>query len=364
MRILVAGATGYVGSRLVPELVRRGHDVVAASSSPPAPDRFAWGADVEWRQMDATQASDVRRATERIDAVCYLVHSLDILGFTTRDRVAAEQMRAGIDANGVRRVVYLSGLVPDVPVRRLSPHIASRLEVEEILATTSAATLSLRAGVVIGAGSTSFEIMRQLAETLLVRPVPSWLHSAVQPVAIADVVRVLAATLEADGPTGHRDLGGPDVVSYPDLLTMYCHAAGLTRVSVPIPGPPMTLTALAAGLVTAAPYWTAAALVRSLRHDMVCATDQPADLPTDGEPMIGARAAMDLAVQTMRMDDKGVPGTWPHGRESSDPGWVQEPWWDGRVIGQRLPFASSIRSVSHIAEHRVRGVLRALHGSR
>lgn len=367
MRILVAGATGYVGSRLVPELLRRGHEVVSASSSPPAPARFGWGDSVEWRRMDATHAPDVRRATVGVDAVCYLIHSLDVPGFTARDRLAAGHMRDAVDANSVSRVVYLSGLVPDVPRHRLSAHIASRLEVEEMLAESEAATLALRAGIVVGAGSTSYEMVRQLAETLLVRPIPTWLDSRVQPVAIADVVRLLAATLESDEPTGHRDLGGPDVVSYPRLLTMYCEAADLPRVSVPVLGPPIALTALAAGLVTAAPYWTAAALVQSLRHDMVCAHGEPDDLPTGGTPLLGLRDAIDLAVQADRagsdgteVDAAGVPVTWPHGREAGDPAWVQEPGWGGHVAGAPVPFARSLRSVSHIAEHRVRGVLRVL----
>src|SRR6186713_1163229 len=107
MRILVAGATGYVGSRLVPELLRRGHDVVAASSSEPRPDRFAWGGAVDFVQMDAAEPAQVLAATEGVDAVCYLVHGLATRIFRDRDRVAAENMRDAVDVRGIGRVVYL-----------------------------------------------------------------------------------------------------------------------------------------------------------------------------------------------------------------------------------------------------------------
>ena len=208
MRILVAGATGYIGSRLVPVLLRRGHEVVAASSSVPRPERFSWGSDVESVQMDATDPGQVRRASEGVDAVVYLVHGLSSRSFRSRDRLAAEQMRDAVDLNGVERVVYLSGLVPDVPRSELSPHISSRLEVEEILLESQARTLSLRAGVVIGAGSTSFEIIRQTASTLLVQPIPVWMRSRVQPIAVADVLRMMADAVEGDG-VGAVDIGGP-----------------------------------------------------------------------------------------------------------------------------------------------------------
>ena len=133
MRILVAGATGYVGTRLVPALLDAGHDVVAASSRQPRPERYAWGSRAESVRMDATDPDQVRDALRDVDAVVYLVHSLNGPGFRDRDRRAAETVRDAADAAAVGRVVYFSGLVPDVPADDLSPHLASRLEVENIL---------------------------------------------------------------------------------------------------------------------------------------------------------------------------------------------------------------------------------------
>ena len=350
MRILVAGATGYVGTRLVPALLDAGHDVVAASSREPRPEVYDWGYRVESVRMDATSPADVRAATRDVEAVVYLVHGLATRLFRDRDRVAAENMRDAVTVRGIGRVVYLSGLVPEVPEGELSPHIASRLEVERILRESTAATLSLRAGIVIGAGSTSFEIIRQTASTLLVLPVPLWMHSRVQPIGVEDVLRALADSLEGDV-VGDVDVGGPDVVTYPELLALYVEAAHLARVQVPLLGAPVTAVSLSAGLVSAAPYWTAAALVRSLRHDMVCRPDQPdpdkVDL-TDALPLREALAEALLA---------DGPGGRASGRERSDPAWVRSTWVERSIVATRLPGTTLLSSALHVADARVRGLL-------
>ena len=352
MRILVAGATGYIGTRVVPELLRRGHQVVAASSSPPQPERWADG--VEARQMDATDRAAVLEATEGVDAVCYLVHGLRSRSFRSRDALAAEHMRDAVTAHGIGRMVYLSGLVPDVPREELSQHIVSRLEVEEILLQSSAATLSLRAGVVIGAGSTSFEIIRQTSRTLLVQPMPLWMRSLVQPIGIADVVRVLGDALEGDA-TGDADIGCADIVSYPELLEMYAELAHLPRLQVPVPGAPVTAVALGAGLVSAAPYWTAAALVHSLRHDMICRPGQPDPAKVDLTDALPLREAMEQAV--LPHDSRGGRAA---GREPSDPAWVRSSWVERSIAATRLPGSTLLSAALHNTEHRVRGILGVL----
>ena len=352
MRILVAGATGYIGTRLVPELLRRGHHVVAASSSPPRPERFTWGDQVASVRMDATDAAQVSAAVDGVDAVCYLVHGLSTFDFRARDRLAAENVRDAVSKHGVGRVVYLSGLVPDVPEDQLSPHIASRLEVEQVLRESTAATLSMRAGIVIGAGSTSFELVRQTASTFLVQPVPLWMHSRVQPIAVADAVRVLADALENDV-VGDVDIAGPDVISYPDLLELYADVAGLSRLQVPVVAP-VSAVSLTAGLVSAAPYWTAAALIRSLRHDMVCRPGQPDPALVDLTDALPLREAMEQAVVA-----DGTSGR-VSGRVRSDPAWVQTSWVERSIRATRLPGSTLLSSALHVAEHRVRGALSLL----
>lgn len=349
MRILVAGATGYVGSRLVPDLVRRGHQVVAAASSPPQPERFGWGPEVEAVQMEAADLAQVTAATKGADAVCYLVHALASRDLRARDREAARAMRNAVSKNGVERVVYLSGLVPDVPPEELSTHLASRLEVEEILLDSPAATLSMRAGVIIGAGSTSFEIIAQTCSMLLVQPVPSWLRSRVQPIAVTDVVRVLADALEGDA-TGTVDIGGPDVVTYPELLELYAELAHLQRWQVPVLVAPVGAVALSAGLVCAAPYWTVAALVGSLRHDLVCRAGEPDPAKVDLTDALPLREAMELAVFA-----QGHGGLSARG--AGDPAWVRPSWVERSLVATGLPGSTLLGSTLHVAEHRVRGLL-------
>lgn len=342
MRILVLGATGYVGSRLVPDLLEEGHTVVAASSSAPAPSRFAWGSAVDWVQCDVTSSADVESALVDVDAVCYLVHSLSSRGFSGKDLLGAEVVRRGVDAAPVSRVVYLSGLVPDVPRDDLSPHIASRLEVEEELLRATTSTVALRAGVIIGAGSTSFEVIRQLGTLLVVQPVPLWLRSKVQPISVTDAVRALVEAF-ADGSTmtGAVDIGGPDVLRYPRLLAAYARAAHLLRIRVPVLLVPTPLVqAGAAGLVQA-PFWTVTALVASLRHDMVCRPDATW-VPASGEPLMTVREAMKRAI-----DGVGLEGPLP-----SDPDWTRQ---DVPLL-DLLPAPRSVRAGASLAWHRLRNI--------
>lgn len=346
MRILVIGATGYVGSRLVPAFLEAGHDVVAASSSTPDPDRFAWGDRVDWARCDVTDDSEVQAAVERVDGICYLVHSLHARGFTERDRVGAEVVRDAVARSGVRRLVYLSGLVPDVPTEDLSAHIASRLEVEEILHQAESercSVLSLRAGVVIGAGSTSFEVIRQLATLLLVQPVPSWLEHWVQPIAISDVLRAMNEAFADGHRTGAVDIGGPSVVPYAKLLAESARAAGLLRLRVPTVPIPSSLVSLVTAALVSAPFWTVAALIESLRHDMVCRPGETWE-PKDGQPLLGLHESMARCF--------GPIGSTPEAPLPSDPDWTRM----RAPILDELHAPATVRAGASLALKRVKGL--------
>jgi uncharacterized protein YbjT (DUF2867 family) len=343
VRVLVLGATGYVGSRLVPHLLEHGHDVVAASSSAPRPDRFGWDDRVRATRCDVTDPAAVLAAVDGVDAVVYLVHSLDRSDFSDRDRVGAETVAAVVREAGVRRVVYLSGLVPDVAEADLSAHISSRLEVERILLGASDEAVALRAGVVIGAGSTSFEIIRQIATLFLVQPVPTWMHSSVQPVAVSDVLRAIDDALAEDGPRGAVDVGGPDVVAYPDLMRVVGGEAGLSRLRVPAPVAPTGLVGLATALATTAPFHTVTALIESLHHDMVCRPGHTWQ-PRSGGPLLGVEEAVRRALTPMYAG--------PEGALPSDPAWAR-----GNPLLDVLPLPAAGRTAARLAFHRVRTLL-------
>jgi uncharacterized protein YbjT (DUF2867 family) len=336
MRVLVTGAGGYVGGRLVPALLERGHEVVASfSAGPPAGGRAArwWLDDVSFVTMDVRDPAQVRAAVRGVDAVVYLVHALAERDFAARDRQAAEVLAEAAADAGIGRIVYLSGLVPEVPEAELSPHIASRLEVERILAGTGVPTLTARAAIVIGSGSTSFEILRQVSERVPVRALPPWFSSEVQPIAAVDVVEALAGCLEAPAVTRSYDVGGPERMSYGGLLGVYAEVAGLVRPRLPVLVPP-TLSperldrwsGALAGRLTGVPGETVAALVRSLHHDMVCSDDAfEHHLLPAGHRLLGVRESIQRALTRpragVRAGDRDPMGPLP-----GDP-----PWAGGRV---------------------------------
>jgi uncharacterized protein YbjT (DUF2867 family) len=350
VRILVIGATGYVGSRVVPALLDSGHEVVAASSSAPSPHRFAWGDQVDWVRCDVTDADAVRVALTDVEGVCYLVHSLNVRAFEDRDRQGAEVVRDAVAASDVRRVVYLSGLVPDAPTEELSRHIHSRLEVEQVLEEAASATcsvLSLRAGVVIGAGSTSFEVIRQLSTLLLVQPVPSWLEHRVQPIAVTDVLRAMVEAFADDRLTGAVDIGGPNTLPYSRLLAECARAAGLLRVRIPSPPVPSSLVSLGAAAMTAAPFWTVASLVESLRHDMVCRQGETW-VPRDGESLLGVRESMARCFA-------------PEGTTAEAPLPSDAPWTRMRApVLDELHAPATVRAGASLALRRAGSILGAL----
>ena len=347
MKILVLGATGYVGSRVVPALLEAGHHVVAASSSEPAPERFTWGEDVEWRRTDVTDEEAVAAAVADVEGVLYLVHSLNMRTFVERDRRGAEIVRDAVPGSGVHRIVYLSGLVPDKPEDELSKHIRSRLEVEQVLseaASGQTSVVALRAGVVLGAGSTSFEVIRQLATLLLVQPVPNWLEHKVQPIAVSDVNRAVVEAFADDHLTGAVDIGGPSVVAYSKLLAECSRAAGLLRLRVPTISVPGTLVGLGAASLVAAPFWTVTALIESLKDDMVC-RPEATWVPRDGQPLLGVREAMARSFEP--------DGSVPEAAAPSDAEWtrMRAPLLD------ELHAPATVRAGASLALRRLKSLL-------
>lgn len=265
--MLVTGATGYVGSRLVPALAEAGHTALAASRS--GTESFPWDVEVETREFDIGDDDLVASAVEGVDAVIYLVHSMDSKDFERKDREAAERMSSACQRAGVERIVYLSGLVPE---GELSAHLRSRYEVEQVFINGPVPTVVLRAAMIIGAGSTSYELLRRLSQRVpIFTPVPTWMRSNIQPIAVEDVVHLVKRALSVEPPlNAHFDVGGEDVLDYLELLALFAQVAGLRRVQVVIPGLPHRVVSRASALIARMPRTEVSNLIESLRQDMVC----------------------------------------------------------------------------------------------
>lgn len=318
MLVLVTGSTGYAGSRLVPMLLDQGHDVRAAVID--EEERVPWWSDrVETVVMDALDADAVERAVAGVDAVYYLIHGMGGDDFMARDHEAAEHMVAAVDRHRVPRVIYLSGIVPDVPDDELSEHIASRKDVEETLATSGAVTITLRAAILLGSGSTSFEVVRQVSERMPVQTVPRWMDSTVQPIAAVDALTALVGALTVDSPTRHYDVGGPTSLTYADLLDRYATVAGLKRIQVGVPLVPERLVALLAGRIVDVPSGVVESLIESLQHDMVCADEDFHALLPAGHRLTGIEEAVQRSLVDPPEDPEGAD---PMAPLPQDPPWA------------------------------------------
>jgi uncharacterized protein YbjT (DUF2867 family) len=291
--IALTGATGYVGGRLLPALVERGHRVRCLSRTP---ERIAGKVPegVEVARADLLERSSLEGALEGAAVAVYLVHSMGSgTGFEEADRRAAENFAAAAAAAGVGHIVYLGGLGRGAD---LSPHLRSRQEVGEILRGSGVPVLELRASIVIGSGSLSFEMIRALVERLPVLITPRWALHKAQPIAIEDVVAYLVAATEAR-PERSRvyEIGGPDRLSYVDLMREYARLRGLRRTIVTVPVLTPRLSSLWLGLVTPLYARVGRELIESVRNDTVV-TDDAAGRDFPVRPM-GNAEAMRRALQ-------------------------------------------------------------------
>lgn len=263
MTVLVAGASGFVGTWLCPELERAGHAVRAMTRRPQSYS----GAGTAVRG-DVDDPASLRQAMEGCESAYYLVHSLDDPNFEQHDAEAARCFgRAAADA-GLRRIIYLGGLGDDRD--DLSPHLRSRREVERLLGAADVPVTTLRAGVIVGHGGISWEMTRQLVEHLPAMVTPKWVRVRTQPIAITDVVRYLVGVLDTPETVGRTfDIGGPEVLSYSDMLRRLAAIEGRPLVVMPVPLLSPRLSALWLSLVTDVDARTGRSLIASMTNETI-----------------------------------------------------------------------------------------------
>ncbi|SFS09700.1 Uncharacterized conserved protein YbjT, contains NAD(P)-binding and DUF2867 domains [Agrococcus baldri] len=332
--VLVTGATGYIGGRLVPRLLDAGHTVRVLARDPGRLRDASWADAVEAVRGDLEVPGDVARAVEGIDVVYHLVHAMAAGGdFAAAELAQARNVATAASAAGVRRIVYLSGLHPEG--ERLSKHLASRVAVGEELLASGVPTIVLEAGIVIGSGSASFEMIRHLTEVLPYMPAPRWVRNFVQPIAVRDVLHYLvAAATVADDVHGSFDIGGPDVLRYGQTMNGYAVEAGLPqRPIAPLPVLTPWLASQWVNLVTPVPRAIAMPLIGSLLHDCVVAERRiDAIIPPPAEGLTGYRRAVRLALARERAGD--IESSWRSASAAGAPAdpLPSDPSWSGSTV--------------------------------
>jgi uncharacterized protein YbjT (DUF2867 family) len=269
---MVTGATGYIGGRLAPRLLEGGLAIRAMARNPNKLESAGWRDRAEVVRGDLGDPDSLTTAFDGIDVVYYLVHSMGTSpDFVAEEARSARNVVAAARRSGVKRLVYLSGLHP--PGVDLSPHLRSRTAVGGILLESGIESVVLQAGIVIGSGSASFEMIRHLTNRLPAMTTPKWVHNRIQPIAVDDVLHYLIEAATARVPASRTwDIGGPDVLEYGEAMQVYAEAAGLRRrLIVVLPWLTPTIASWWVGLVTPIPGALARPLVESLECDAVMA---------------------------------------------------------------------------------------------
>ncbi len=329
---LVTGPTGYIGGRLVPQLLGAGKRVRVFARHPERLRDVPWYNDVEIVSGDAHDAVAVRTALAGVDVAYFLLHSLTVRGgFSAAERSMATSFSIEAKRADVSRIVYLGGIVPEGSSLDLSEHLRSRSEVGEILRHSGVPTVELRAAVILGSGSASFEMLRYLTERLPAMVTPKWVHNHIQPIAIRDVLRYLVACADLPSDVNRKfDIGGPEVLTYSEMMQRYAAVAGLRRrVIVPVRVLTPNLSSHWVGVITPVPASIARPLVESLRHEVVCAESDIRELvPDPPEGLLGLDTAISLALKrikdadvTTRWSSASIPGA-PAEPLPSDPAWA------------------------------------------
>lgn len=305
--VLVTGATGYIGGRLVPRLLSAGHRVRCLVRDPSRLQGRSWHDDVEIVTGDVLEPASLRAALEGINVAYYLIHSMGAgAHFEERDILAARNFSTAAQAAGVARIIYLGGLAEPSPT--LSDHLRSRQQTGEALREGGVPVTEFRAGVIVGSNSLSFEMIRYLTERIPVMICPRWVYTRTQPIGIRDVLEYLVESISVPASAGRIvEIGGADVITYGEMMTMYAEVRGLKRWLLPVPFLTPRLSSLWVNFVTPIPAAIARPLVEGLRNENVV-TDPAARELFPGITPAGYRQSVERALDNLKASN--VESAW------------------------------------------------------
>ncbi len=271
MKILLTGATGYIGKRLLPALLDQGHEVICCVRDAGRFDSSKYSSTrISVLEIDLLDRGSLEKIPDDLDAAYYLVHSMSSStgDFSELESRSAENFKERIEKTNTRQVIYLSGIANG---QKLSKHLRSRMQVEKILSAGNYGLTTLRAGIIVGSGSASFEIIRDLVEKLPVMIAPKWLKTRSQPIAIRNVIDYLTGVLmKPETYNRSFDIGGPEVLTYKEMLLKYAKVRKLRRIVISVPVMTPRLSSYWLYFITSTSYKLAVNLVNSLKTEIVC----------------------------------------------------------------------------------------------
>ncbi|WP_350269510.1 SDR family oxidoreductase [Brevibacterium sp. CBA3109] len=333
--VLVLGATGYIGGRLVPRLLQAGHRVRVAVRSPQKLEQVPWVDQVDVHRVDLDDGHGLAEAATGVEVIHHLVHSMGSgHDFEKKEAATAHRVAEVAEAAGVRRIVYLGGLHPDKA--DLSMHMRSRAQVGRILLDSPVPTIAFQAGIIIGSGSASFEMVRHLAMTLRLMPAPNWVNNRVEPLAVRDVLYYLLKAVDLDEDVNRAfDIGSHDVHKYADIMKRFGAIAGLKpRHVLVLPLPAPTLSGIWVGLVTPLPFTLTLPLVQSLQENAVTKdSDIDEVIPPPPDGLLSYEQSVRLALQ--REAEGAVDTNWAAvagGLDQAAKPLPNDPEWAGERV--------------------------------
>lgn len=337
-RVLVTGSTGYVGGRLIPELLSAGFTVRALARNVSDLENRPWYDNVETVQADLKEQDQLKSAFEDVHTVLYLVHSMgSSADFEQQEAGIARSVATAAESAGVQQIIYLSGLHPDKPLEELSQHMRSRERVSQILLASEVPTLVFQAAVIIGSGSVSFEMIRHLAERLPLMPGPSWLKNQIEPIAIRDVLYYLAHACALVEPVNRAyGIGCGRAQSFGSMLEDYAEEAGLApRKVIPLPIPAQHLSGFWIGMITPIPRGIAMPLAASMAEDAVTSEHEISKLIPD--PAAGLTSYRVACRRALAMQQRGpLQVTWDDDVLTNHPHPANplpsDPEWSGHTV--------------------------------